>query len=58
MALPDGLLDAVRNYLDVTWTDDAGDEKVSGIIARGMKYLNSVAGSALDYTSRTNPASC
>ena len=55
MALPDGLLDAVRNYLDVTWTDDAGDEKLSGIIARGMKYLNSVAGAELDYTVEDKP---
>ena len=55
MALPDGLLDAVRNYLDVTWTDDAGDEKLSGIIARGMKYLNSVAGTELDYTIEDKP---
>ena len=55
MALPDGLLDAVRNYLDVTWTDYAGDEKLSGIIARGMKYLNSVAGAELDYTVEDKP---
>lgn len=53
--LPDGLLDAVRNYLDITWSDDAGDEKLSGIIARGMKYLNSVAGGELDYMAEDKP---
>jgi hypothetical protein len=55
MALPIGLLDAVRNYLDITWTDAAGDTKLSGIIARGMKYLDSVAGAELDYTTEDKP---
>lgn len=55
MALPIGLLDAVRNYLDITWNDDAGDEKLSGIVARGMKYLDSVAGESLDYMVEDKP---
>lgn len=55
MALPIGLLDAVRNYLDITWSDDAGDEKLSGIVARGMKYLDGVAGEALDYMVEDKP---
>ena len=55
MALPAGLLEAVRNYLDITWVDDAGDEKLSGIIERGMKYINKVAGAELDYTVEEKP---
>ena len=55
MALPIGLLDAVRNYLDITWNDDAGDEKLSGIVARGMKYLDGVAGESLDYMTEDKP---
>jgi hypothetical protein len=55
MALPEGLLDAVRNYLDITWEDGAGDEKLSGIIARGIKYIDGVAGSAQDYTTEDKP---
>ena len=55
MALPIGLLNAVRNYLDITWADDAGDEKLSGIVARGMKYLDGVAGEALDYMVEDKP---
>lgn len=55
MALPDGLLEAVRNYLDITWDDPAGDEKLSGIIARGMKYLNKAAGAELDYATEDKP---
>ena len=53
--LPSGLLEAVRNYLDITWTDYAGDEKLSGIIARGMKYLDNAAGAELDYTTEDKP---
>ena len=49
------LLDAVKNYLDITWEDPAGDEKLSGILARGIKYINSVAGAELDYTVEDKP---
>lgn len=55
MALPDGLLNAVRNYLDITWTDDAGDTKLSGIISRGMKYIDEIAGAEMDYTVEDKP---
>ena len=55
MALPEGLLDAVRNYLDITWEDSAGDEKLSGIIARGIKYIDGVAGTTQDYTIEDKP---
>jgi hypothetical protein len=55
MALPEGLLAAVRNYLDITWADVAGDEKLTGIIARGIKYLNETAGAVLDYTLEEKP---
>jgi len=44
------LLQAVRNYLDITWVDDALDEKLVGILARGMKYIDSVAGKEMDYS--------
>ncbi len=55
VALPTGLLEAVRSYLDLTWTDDAGDEKLSGIISRGMAYINAAAGAAMDYTEEDKP---
>ena len=55
MALPVGLLKAVRNYLDITWVDYAGDVKLTGIIERGMKYLNNVAGEELDYSEEDKP---
>lgn len=49
------LLISLKNYLDITWEDDATDEKLRGIISRGMKYLNSVAGAALDYSTEDKP---
>lgn len=55
MALPTGLLEAVRNYLDITWSDADGDEKLIGIIHRGVAYLDSVAGETLDYTVEDKP---
>ena len=53
--LPEGLLEAIRNYLDFTWVDAAGDLKLSGIIARGMKYIDSVAGAEMDYSIEDKP---
>jgi hypothetical protein len=49
------LLGDVRIYLDITWDDLAGDTKLSGIIARGMAYLNKTAGNALDYSVEDTP---
>lgn len=49
------LLDDVKNYLDITWEDEATDKKVSGIIERGKKYLNRVAGTELDYEIEDKP---
>ena len=54
-ALPTGLLEAVRNYLDISWTDSAGDVKISGIISRGMKYIDKAAGATQDYTVEDKP---
>ena len=53
--LPAGLLEAVRNYLDITWVDTAGDTKLTGIIERGMKYIDSLAGAEMDYTVEEKP---
>lgn len=49
MPLPDGLLEAARNYLDITWADPEGDKKLSGILERGIRYLDALAGEPLDY---------
>ena len=49
------LLIAAKNYLDITWHDPAGDNKLFGIIARGKKYLNKAAGAELDYLAEDKP---
>lgn len=49
------LLSDIKNYLDITWDDEAGDIKLSGFIARGMKYINFVAGEECIYTDEDKP---
>lgn len=53
--MPEGLLEDVKNYLDLTWPDNRIDDKVTGIARRGMAYLDGVAGTSLDYTVETAP---
>lgn len=55
MMLPEGLLQDVKDYLDITWEDSATDLKLTGIIARGIKYIDGVAGKAMDYTVEDKP---
>lgn len=54
-ALSDGLLDDVKNYLNITWQDEATDQKISGLIASGMVYINSKYGEEADYTKDGMP---
>lgn len=53
--LPEGLLSDVKNYLNITWDDEATDAKVSGFIASGMVYLNGKYGEEADYTADGMP---
>ena len=53
-ALPAGLLEDVKNQLDVTWSDEATDRKYEGYIAQGMAYLDKKLG-ASDYTADGDP---
>lgn len=47
--LPEGLLDAVKSYLKITWQDAATDAEVTGYINRGMARLQKIAGASLDF---------
>ena len=49
------LLKDVRNYLDITYEDAEGDKKLIGIIARGMKHLDEIAGKEQDYQPEDQP---
>lgn len=49
------VLDAARSYLDITWEDPEGDKKLSGILTRGMDYLDRLSGTAQDYEAEGAP---
>lgn len=48
--LTEELLGWVKNYLDITWSDDDTDAKTRGIILRGMTFLDHIAGKELRYS--------
>ena len=54
-SLPAGLLNDVKNYLNITWDDQATDAKITGLIASGMVYLNAKYGAEADYTADGMP---
>lgn len=47
--IPESLLADVKNYLNITWDDEATDAKVSGLIAAGSVYLDLKYGGEADY---------
>lgn len=51
----ESLLEDVKNYLDITWNDDQTNKKLQGIIYRGQKYLNRIAGKELDFNVEDQP---
>lgn len=53
MALPDGLLEDAKKYLEITWSDSDTDSKLSGMLSRGIIYLDRLAGKANDYTQES-----
>lgn len=44
------LLPGVKNYLNITWQDNATDDKISGIISRGIARLSKLCGSEQDFS--------
>lgn len=55
--MPEGLLEAVKNYLHVTWTDSSTDINLTGMIDRGMARLTKIAGAVLDFDVEDLPRS-
>jgi hypothetical protein len=55
MAEASALLQNVKNYLDITWVDANTDSKLLGIIERGIRYLDKLSGSTLDYSIEDTP---
>lgn len=48
--LPEGLLETVKNYLDITWQDEATDKKLTLMIENGIAELDYLSGFENDYT--------
>lgn len=48
-SIPAELLSDVKNYLDITWDDEAADKKISGLIASGTQYLDKKLGATGNY---------
>lgn len=48
-SIPAELLADVKNHLNITWDDEATDNKIRGFIAAAMAYLNEKGGSVLEY---------
>ena len=46
------LLSDIKNYLDITWEDPMGDQKLKGIIQRGMATLQGKIGEC-DFSGET-----
>jgi hypothetical protein len=42
-------LDEVKNYLNITWDDEATDRKLAGVIARCTQIINGWASEAVDF---------
>ena len=53
--IPPELLTDVKAALDITWPDDATENKLRGIIAGGMVYINDKYGETADYTADGYP---
>lgn len=49
------LLADVKNHLNITWDDEATDDKVRGLIASAAAYLDGKAGAAQDYEADGPP---
>jgi len=43
------LLEEVKSYLHITWTDDVTDNNLTGFISRGKARLQKIAGAPLDF---------
>ena len=49
------LLDAVKLWCNITWSDEATDAKVSDLIASGEAYIDGKLGAAGDYDTPGEP---
>lgn len=48
--IPVSLLSDIKIHLGITWDDETTDQKLGGLIASGIYYINSKYGAEADYT--------
>lgn len=53
--MSENLFNELKIYLDITWEDEATNRKLNGIMERGKKYINGVAGLELDFDVDDKP---
>ena len=53
--VPAALLADAKNYLNITWDDEATDAKINGLIASAAAYLDSKLGGQPDYEADGMP---
>lgn len=41
------LLNEIKNYLEITWDDSLGDEKMRGMVKRGMAAISGKIGESI-----------
>lgn len=49
----EGLLEEVKNFLDITWTDNDLDEKLTGMIGRGMAAIGRLTPFPVDWANNS-----
>lgn len=49
-SVPSVLLADVKNHIDITWEDEATDNKIRELISQGTVYMDSKYGTTADYT--------
>jgi hypothetical protein len=49
------MLESLKNYLNISYDDEATDKMLTGAIERGKKFLNDYAGVELDYEEEGLP---
>ena len=54
-SVPADLLADVKNYINITWDDEATNAKISGLIASAAAYLDSKLGGQPDYEADGMP---
>lgn len=53
--VPAALLADAKNYINITWDDEATNAKISGLIASAAAYLDSKLGGQPDYEADGMP---